>query len=226
MIQQVNQTDSLFWTHNDGTEIFKQNVRHVLIYKVSFYADDPPLSVSGVRLSVSRQSNWSAKASSRWGMVSSTPTSLCSLALSDVTPLPSIPHGTMWPNHDMSVLQFRAKPWDVMYRPQWIPAKTQPGNNIHTRNRSLWCCLSFFSVLSPLQRRPTRWRRQKVVFNHPRVQTKGSSGSLTRTLIAVIKITLQNTRRCHAKTVCTNTFLFCLTEIEQWSWSVVPSRAG
>lgn len=79
---------------------------------------------SVVSPSVSWQLNWSLKASSSWGMASSTLTSLCSSALSEVTPFPSMPQGTMCSNHDRSVLQFRAKPWDVTYRPQWIPTNT------------------------------------------------------------------------------------------------------
>lgn len=98
---------------------------HVKSLQVSFYTDSPVLSSagSGVSPSLRWQLNWSLKASSRWGTVSSTLTSLPSSALSDVTPFPSTPHGTMWPNHDRSVLQFRAKPWEVTYRPQWIPMK-------------------------------------------------------------------------------------------------------
>lgn len=46
-------------------------------------------------------------------MASCTLTSRRSSLLSDVTPLPSMPHGTMWENQDRSVLQFRARPWDV-----------------------------------------------------------------------------------------------------------------
>lgn len=74
-------------------------------------------------LEIKEQLNCSLKASSSFGMASSAETSRSSSRLSDVTPLPTSPHGTMLSNQLMSVLQLRAKPWEVMYLPQWIPAK-------------------------------------------------------------------------------------------------------
>lgn len=74
-------------------------------------------------LYVKVQLNCSVKASSSFGIASSVEISRPSSRLSEVTPFPTIPHGTMLSNQLMSVLQLRAKPWEVMYRPQWIPTK-------------------------------------------------------------------------------------------------------
>lgn len=69
------------------------------------------------------QLNCSAKASRKGCVVSETETSFSSSRLKVVTPLPTIPQGTTCSNQVRSVLQFNAKPCEVMYLPQCIPEK-------------------------------------------------------------------------------------------------------
>ena len=59
---------------------------------------------------VTSQPKCSEKESSRRGSTSFTATARPSSSLSDVTPLPTMPQGTMCLNHDRSVLTLRAKP--------------------------------------------------------------------------------------------------------------------
>ena len=73
----------------------------------------------------SSQLNCFLKLSRKGQKTSSTRTSLSSSSVREVTPLSSIPQGTMCLYQSRSVLQFNDIPWVVTKRLPWIPKRKQ-----------------------------------------------------------------------------------------------------
>ncbi len=130
-------------------------------------------------------------------------------------------------NHDMSVLQFRAKPWDVMYRPQWIPGKIQhprifrKTTNKHGADHWLWCCLSA----------DTAMKRKHGYFNYLPVFTlKFRLTAILTAVTSVYKTHNARTTHVHRFTLRSDFSRICgkfggfflgLNKIQEWFRSLV-----
>lgn len=92
----------------------RSNCHNYHTFKALWRASRSNCEASPSGYSISSHSNWSLKAFLKIGITSATVTSMSSSSEMLVTPLPSMPHGTIWSNHLRSVLQLSARPWVVM----------------------------------------------------------------------------------------------------------------